>query len=125
MILAPTVPPSRRVRALVVWLSLGIATAISVLALGPVPEGPGLPTSDKTQHMIAFAALVFPTALAMPRALLRVCALALAYGALIEVIQPQVGRQGEVMDWLADLAGVGLGALAGWLAGTLLRSWRT
>jgi VanZ family protein len=36
-----------------------------------------------------------------------------AYGGAIELVQPMVGRGRELADWLADLAGIGLGALVG------------
>lgn len=109
-----------------VWLvlSLGLAAVIGVLTLMPVafvPEGPrGV---DKLYHALAFAALVFPTASLRPRLLWAVAPLALLYGAAIEIIQPHVGRSGEVADLIADGLGVAIGIGLGLLVRRLL-SWR-
>ncbi len=84
--------------------------AVAAAALTP---GVGAPGSDKLQHLLAFAALVFPTALAEPRRLLVVLPLVLVFGAAIEVIQPVFDRRAEFADFAADALGAGLGAAAG------------
>lgn len=109
-----------------VWfvLSLGLAAVIGVLTLMPVafvPEGPD--GVDKIYHALAFAALVFPTASLRPRLLWAVAPLALLYGAAIEIIQPHVGRSGEVADLIADGLGVVFGIGLGFVVWRLL-SWR-
>lgn len=115
----------RLTRAVAVGLTLLVALPIAVFALGPVPEAPGLPTSDKTQHLLAFATLVAPSAILAPRLLIWTVPFALVYGGAIELVQPHVGRQGELADWLADLVGVALGAGLGWAAGALWRSGKS
>ena len=54
-------------------LTAGLATAIFVLALIPLPSPPQVPGTDKTHHFIAFAALVLPAALLYPRMLWWYC----------------------------------------------------
>lgn len=74
---------------------------------------PKFPYADKLYHAIAFSALLFPTAGLRPRWIWKVAVASLAYGALIEVIQPQFGRQAEWADLLADAIGVVIGVLFG------------
>lgn len=74
------------------------------LALLPHPPDP-LPVSDKAKHMAAFGTLTLLALLgwpAMPR--LRIAERLSFVGALIEVFQsiPALGRDCDVMDWLAD-----------------------
>jgi len=102
--------PSRR--TIVLWLTTSLMICIGVLTLFPL----GLPDvagSDKDHHIMAFAALVFPCAALYPQGLSRVILGATAYGALIEIIQPFVGRSGDFLDFIADLAGIGLGSILG------------
>lgn len=90
--------------------------AIAVGALTPMPQLPGPEGSDKSLHFLAFAVLVLPLTLAGPRHLFWAAPAALAYGALIEVVQPYVGRSRELADLMAD----GLGILVGAVVGALL-----
>jgi len=102
--------PSRR--TIVLWLTTSLMICIGVLTLFPL----GLPDvagSDKDHHIVAFAALVFPCAVLYPQGLTRVILAAAVYGALIEIIQPFVGRSGDFLDLIADLAGIGLGSILG------------
>ena len=100
----------------IVWLvsTVAIAVAIGILALTPVPAMPRNPMfSDKIAHMLAFLAVVFPTAALWPRAIAWAGLLAVIYGGVIEVIQPFTGRSAELGDLLADGIGVGLGIILG------------
>ena len=102
-------------------LTLLLASAMAVATLMPLTGGPGIPGSDKTHHILGFAVLALPMATVRPRAMLWLAPLLACYGGLIEIVQPYVGRGRELADWLADLAGVGLGTLAGLGLG---RAWR-
>lgn len=64
---------------------------------------------DKLYHALAFAGLVLPTGILRPRLFRVAVPLTIAYGALIELVQSQIGRSAELADLLAD----GLGVIAG------------
>ena len=102
-----------RPATLALILTLLLAAAMAAATLMPLPPGPGLPGSDKTHHILGFAVLALPMATVRPRAMLWLAPLLACYGGVIEIVQPFVGRGRELADWLADLAGVGLGTLAG------------
>lgn len=82
------------------------ALLIGYFTLTPVIPVPGPPASDKLHHFIAFLVLCLPSALlAWPWAA-RVAVFALIYAGLIEIIQPYVGREGEWLDFWADVLGI-------------------
>jgi len=90
-----------------------LATAIAYLTLSPPTGDPPGFIPDKAAHLIAFAALAFPTALLYARCLIWVLPAALAFGGAIELVQPYVGRQAEFADFVADVVGVGIGTILG------------
>lgn len=99
-----------RIRASWLILSIGIGTSIAVLTLMPQSQMPKAPQGlDKLYHALAFAGLVLPTGVLRPDRRRIAVPLAVAYGALIELVQSQVGRSAEFADLLAD----GLGVMAG------------
>lgn len=113
-------------KALIVFLTLLIGAVIGWFTLTPPgPPGGPLPLTDKQLHALAFGLLVLPVALTRPRALWWLAPLALAYGAVIEVIQPSVGRTGEWADLLADGVGIALVCGLGVLQSRVTRSTRT
>ena len=79
---------------------------VGVLTLMPLDVLPTVAGSDKTHHVIAFAALALPCALLHPRSLIWMVPGMLIFGAAIEWTQPYVGRQGELADFIADCIGV-------------------
>lgn len=91
-----------------------------------MPDGvqPPVPGGDKTHHLLGFAALTLPVVALQPRWMLPVLLFAIAYGGMIELVQPFVGRSRELADWLADMAGAGLGSALGLLAARLERTFR-
>ncbi len=105
-------------------LTLAVAAAIGVGTLVPLPGALRLPGSDKLHHFAAFAVLVLPVAALRPRWSLAAVLLALAYGAAIELVQPHIGRTGDVADLAADAAGVAVGMGAGRLLARAVRGWR-
>ena len=95
-----------------------IALTILALTLLPavtMPEPIWVTQVDKLYHMMAFAALIIPAALFDRGAVRWIVIGGLILGAAIEVIQPSVGRDADVMDFLADAAGLALGLGLGWL----------
>jgi VanZ family protein len=91
--------------------------------LTPKPPAPMLdnPLSDKFYHLVAFAALIFPTAALYARSLVWILPLSALFGVAIELIQPFFGRTAEVLDVVADILGLGVGTLLG----LSLRAWLT
>lgn len=86
-----------------------LAVIIAVLTLAPMPSG-GPAGADKIYHVLAFACLAFPLPLVRPRFAVWVILGVIAYGGVIEVIQPFFGRQAEWADLVADGVGAILGA---------------
>jgi hypothetical protein len=85
------------------------AAALFAFVMAVLPQPLELPASDKIQHMAAFFTI---TALgcAAYRGLSRVRLMLamIAFGALIELIQlvPQLHRDSQWSDWLADILAV-------------------
>ena len=113
---------NRRVlRGAAILATLFLATTIAALTLSPPsPHAAGF-LSDKAQHAIAFGALALPCAIVYPRALTWVLPLAVVFGAAIEIVQPMVGRDAEFLDFIADIAGLTIGTLAGLTVRPVLR----
>lgn len=101
------------------FLVLAGITYLSLIKDVPIPELQSVMLADKWGHMVAY--LVFAICLAGDcyRARLSACTvytvaslLPVAYGGLIELIQPHFPpRQGEWADWIADCIGVAVGLM--------------
>lgn len=74
-----------------------------------------VPGSDKTHHLIAYGALMFPTALRKPKYWLLMGVFFAFWGGAIELIQPYVNRYGEWLDVAANITGLGCGLLVAWI----------
>lgn len=102
--------------------TLFLAAAVGIATLTPIPQSVEVGGSDKLHHVIGFGALMLPVAALRPR-WIPVTAIALAfYGAAIEIVQPYVGRHCEFADWTADVAGIILGAVTGFILNRLVRA---
>lgn len=86
-----------------------IALAIGYLSLSPLETLPSAPGGDKVHHFIAYAALCFPLLFSDRAPARYVLPLGIAYGGLIELIQPFVNRYGEWLDFGANAAGCLIG----------------
>ena len=131
----PTLPAVMRDRLLGprarrLWLALFIAlcAATLVLALLPAtraPEGTGW---DKLDHALAFAVLAVAGVLAIgasPAGTAGVLVGLAALGGGIEWLQGFVpSRQGDLADFVADLAGAAAGTLLAWLLARSARQAR-
>ena len=100
------------------WFSLSVLLllAVSFLSLSPLEELPNVPGSDKTQHLIAYALLAFPTAVRKPNGWIYIILFFAIYSGAIEVIQPYVNRYGEWTDFIANLAGLLIGSIIALIA---------
>ncbi|MCU4653926.1 VanZ family protein [Roseibacterium sp. SDUM158016] len=104
-------------------LALVIAGLTLAPSVSPPPTRLGL--TDKAYHAMAFAALVLPAAAVFRGRLVWVATATFLYGAMIEVIQPYVGRGAEWADLAANAFGILLGLLLGRLIHSMTRSLST
>ena len=84
---------------------------IAFLSLWPLDELPSVPGTDKTHHIIAYAVLMFPTALNKPNKWKLIGLIFIAYSGVIELLQPYVNRSGEWLDMAANATGIICGLL--------------
>jgi VanZ family protein len=89
-----------------IFLTLFILAFITFLSLRPLDKLPSVPGSDKVHHLIAYAALMLPTALRKPKKWLLLAFLFIAYSGIIELLQPYVNRYGEWLDMIANITGI-------------------
>ena len=82
---------------------------IAGLMLVSVPQLPSASSHDKLYHGVAFMALTFPICCFRPSGSVIILSLAALFGAMIEILQPLVGRHGDIMDVWADVLGICLG----------------
>lgn len=94
-------------------LAGGCVLAIGYLSLTPLAQLPDVPGGDKLHHLAAYAVLAFFASLSRKniREILTILLAVIAYGGVIEMIQPYVNRYGEFNDFLANGAGALLGVL--------------
>ncbi|MFU8776886.1 MAG: VanZ family protein [Roseovarius sp.] len=91
-------------------LTFLLMLAIGITTLMPSSEGASsLVGLDKLAHVVAFGVLVIPMTLQYPRHWPLIWIAAVAYGGLIEIVQPYFGRGAEWADLAADGLGAGLG----------------
>ena len=80
--------------------------AIAFETLLPTSQLLSMHGNGKFLHFFAFALMAPPLLLIKRTKVLKVAAVAILYGGAIELIQPIVGRNAEVMDLVADICGV-------------------
>lgn len=100
------------------WVAFTLCTivAIMVLSLWPLEKLPSMPGTDKSHHLIAYAFLIFPTALRKPNKWILLSLLFISFGGAIELLQPYVNRYGDWLDMAANTAGVACGLIMAELA---------
>ena len=96
-------------------LTLVILAVVTVLSLWPLNEPPPVPGTDKTHHLIAYTALMLPTAIKRPKRWFWIGLLIISYSGMIELLQPFVNRHAEWLDLAANTGGVLCALLLGWL----------
>jgi len=95
------------------WVAFTLVTLviITTLSLWPLENLPSVPGTDKTHHLIAYAVLMFPTALRKPHKWIMIGLLFIAYSGAIELLQPYVNRYGEWLDMAANTLGIFCGLI--------------
>lgn len=97
---------------------------ITFLTLAPVSPPVGYGATDKTFHLLAFATLALPVATLQPRWLLFMIPLFVIFGGVIEIIQPYFGRSCDFDDWIADIKGVMIGSLIGFVLSIVIQQMK-
>ena len=85
------------------------SAVLFALVMALLPQPPQLSSSDKVQHMLAFATITAMALFAYPRIPpLRIGIALSAFGAAIEFLQliPAIHRDGDVADWVADTVAI-------------------
>lgn len=92
------------------WALLLITLWLSLIPVNQIP--PQFHFWDKAQHALGFAALAFLGLMAYPSHLKLLCLSLVLFGAGIECAQWMTGwRQGDWVDWVADIVGLLIGSL--------------
>ena len=115
------VPLTQFINRYWIQLSLVMLLAITALSLHPLDNLPEAPGSDKTHHLIAYAALAYPASLRKPKLWQAIITIFALYSGLIELIQPHVNRYGEWMDFLANISGLLIGIAFAFLINKLMK----
>ena len=88
----------------------GMILLTCFLTLSSISTGaPSASHVDKAYHLVAFASIVLPCARFYKRSLIWLVPVLICLGGAIELIQPHVGRDGDWLDFLADITGIGVG----------------
>jgi VanZ family protein len=97
--------------------------AAFVVAISPLAIESGVDNGDKVAHVLAFYGLTILAAVSFPKSNIVIIAIGMsAFGALIEIVQGLsfIGRDRDVLDWIADTA-----AVIAALAPLYVAPWRT
>ena len=105
-----------------IWIGIwiGVAAVTTVLYLLPNAGPPGQANLDKVAHLIAFGSIGFAAVLASARRWMTVPFLtSFILAMILEWLQSYVpGREYSLLDWAANLVGLGLGIAAALVART-------
>ena len=93
------------------FISVIILSSITVFSLLPLSQLPDAPGSDKTHHLLAYAALAYPACLRKPTGWKAIILSFALYGGLIEIFQPYTNRHGEWLDFIANTTGLLIGCV--------------
>jgi len=100
-------------RMIALALTAILAMLIAYLTLTPLSAPALFPGVDKIYHIVAFAALMIPSASLYRSVLYYTLPGAILFGGMIEIIQPYVNRSGDMADFVADITGIILGLAIG------------
>jgi VanZ family protein len=81
----------------------------------PVQALTALPFGDKVHHALSYVVLGFlPVLREKVRPAVALLAAAVVLGWIIEIVQAYTGRTPDMIDGMADVLGIAVGAFAGW-----------
>jgi VanZ family protein len=102
-------PFLKRAMPFVFGFGLVLTTVLLLMPSYTVPKAFNF--YDKAQHSLVFVTLTLAGLMAFPNRVKAVCFGLCFYGGLMEVCQSQLTttRHGDVVDWLADSAGMAVG----------------
>lgn len=125
-----------------IWPRRWVATALVVLAIlyltlvpRPLPDNDiDIPGLDKVVHAVMFFGLAFVATIdssrrgkrfyrpTNPRSLIVIAILVVVFGGAIEIAQDlmNMGRGGDILDFIADCVGACFGT---WLGSLVINSW--
>jgi VanZ family protein len=117
---------SRRERGFFISVMPALVYVVAIFYGGSVPgpkiPGPSFTSQDKLLHVVGFGVLqiamlravrYFNPSASLPKVLLIAFALSALVGGALELWQMHIpNRSAELLDWIADLVGAGLVALA-------------
>jgi hypothetical protein len=93
-----------------IYLTIVLALIILIGMLAPLSGVTTAPAgTDKIIHLVAFAALVFPSALKKRIGLFPLFIFASLFGGITEVLQISFGRNADINDWFANNFGIACG----------------
>ena len=93
--------------------TLVFSAALVWAFLTPIAQLPKVPDiSDYVWHIAIFAVLVIPLCTILPAQRIFLVGSAIAFGIILEILQPYFGRGFEIHDLASNVLGVGLGWLA-------------
>lgn len=95
-----TQPRTQWLGFLLGWLAISLAT------LTPLEQLPTVPGTDKLHHIIGFGGWAGLCLFGATRRFVLMCVAIVIWGGVIELIQPQVNRYGEWLDFYANSFGV-------------------
>ena len=110
--------PSRSLRFLrlgwAAWLVLVVTVSLLPGESRPIQALSALPFGAKIHHAASYALLGFlPVLRERRRTAIALLVAVTVLGGVVEVLQPYTGRTTDLMDWMANLAGMAVGA---WIA---------
>lgn len=100
--------PANLPRPLRLALYAGAAAVLLALTLAPSKDLPSVNLWDKAEHAVAWMVLTGLGLILSPRRPRAIAGFALAFGALVEILQGllPIGRDADILDLLADSVGV-------------------
>ena len=100
-------------RPLRLALYVGAAAVLLALTLAPSEDLPSVNLWDKAEHAVAWMVLTGLGLVLSPRRPRAIAGFALAFGALVEILQGllPIGRDADIRDLLADSVGIGAALL--------------